>query len=89
MFQVAFLTESSFSDHENYPDGFYKGDAFTAEEAALLEKHGHAYCAFATGIRQPVVLLEREFVDFCKGDKQPSNIHERTWLRYVSKAAVL
>ncbi|WP_415891127.1 DUF413 domain-containing protein [Neptuniibacter sp. SY11_33] len=89
MFQVAFLTESSFSDHENYPDGFCKSDAFSAEEAALLEKHGHAYSAFAKGHREPVVLIERQFVDFCKGGKLPSNIHERTWFHYVSKAAGL
>jgi len=31
--------------------------------------------------------LEKQFVDFCKGAKQPSNIHEQTWFCYVSKAA--
>ena len=43
MFQAAFLTESSFSEHEIYPDGFCKSNAFTAEQAELLKKHGHAY----------------------------------------------
>lgn len=37
MFQAAFLTESSFSDHENYPDGFCKSNVFTLEQAVLLK----------------------------------------------------
>ena len=89
MFQAAFLTERSFSDHENYPDGFCESDVFTAEQAALLKEHGHAYSAFASGERAPIVPLEKQFVDFCKGTKLPSNIHEQTWLCYVSKAAGL
>jgi len=87
VFQAAFLTECSFSDHENYPDGFCKSNAFTAEQAALLKKHGHAYSAFAAGKRIPIMLLEKQFVDFCKGMKQPSNVHEQTWLSYVTKAS--
>jgi uncharacterized protein YifE (UPF0438 family) len=76
MFQAAFLTESSFSDHENYPDGFCKGNAFTAEQTVLLKKHGHAYSAFASAKRLPIMPIEKQFVGFCKGTKQPSNIHE-------------
>ncbi len=87
MFQAAFLTESSFSDHENYPDGFCKSNVFSLEQAVLLKKHGHAYRAFATGKRLPIVPLEKQFVDFCRGTKQPSNIHEQTWFCYVSEAA--
>ncbi|WP_299176802.1 DUF413 domain-containing protein [uncultured Neptuniibacter sp.] len=86
MFQAAFLTDHSFSDHENYPDGFFGSGVFTAEQALLLKKHGHAYSAFASGERVPLLPLENEFVEFCKGVKLPSNIHEQTWFCYVSKA---
>ncbi len=87
MFQVAFQTNRSFCDHKKFPKGFCEGGAFTAEQADLLEKHGHAYFELAEGARKALMPLEKQFIEFLIQDKEPSNIHEQTWLCYVTKAA--
>jgi uncharacterized protein YifE (UPF0438 family) len=87
MFQASFQTNRSFSDLKNFPNGFFEGNAFTDEQAALLEKHGHAYSELAEGDRSPLMPLERQFFEFVVGQRVPANIHERTWLCYTSRTS--
>ena len=87
MFQTPFTAQQSFCDPVNFPAGFSQSSVLSQEQADMLEQHGEAYFALATGIRQPLSLLEQEFVRFCQGLRQPRNLHERTWHSYMQEAA--
>ena len=87
MFQISFQTNRSFCDPDNFPNGFHESGVFTSEQASLLEKHGHAYSELADGERTALMLLERQFIEFWAARREPSNIHEQTWLNYIQRTA--
>ncbi len=78
----SFKTERKFFDDEHFPYGFDRSGEFSSSQVALLERHGHAYRALATGERQPVTEQESQFVLLCNGAKEPQNVHEKVWKRY-------
>ena len=84
-------TNASFSvgkkvwDEQHFPYGFSRSGDFTIEQASLLEKNGQAYLMLAKGEREPLDNLEKQFVDFCRGEKEPENIHEKTWKLYMER----
>lgn len=84
----AFSSSKNFNDTENYPDGFFESPEFSWEQANLLTIYGCAYIDLSLGLREPKCFLERSFIAFCKGEKDATNEHERTWQIYSLRAGL-
>jgi uncharacterized protein YifE (UPF0438 family) len=82
-YHECFKVNAKFQDKINFPYGFLKSGEFTIDQARLLERNGVAYSELASEARRPVGEIEREFVDFCRGKKSATTLHERTWQRYI------
>jgi uncharacterized protein YifE (UPF0438 family) len=80
-----FCTDKIFRDPINFPYGFVRSGEFTIEQARLLERCGEVYQALDAGTRQPQGDQEREFVAFCRGERDANSLHERVWKRYQDK----
>lgn len=81
----SFQAERKFWDDRRFPYGFARSGDFTIAQATLLETHGNAYAALASGERQPKSELEKDFVAFCQGSKPAESVHEKTWKRYQDR----
>lgn len=85
MSSSSFASDKVFRDPINFPYGFARSGEFTIAQARLIEQHGYAYKALASGERSPVNKQETAFVSFCQGNKPAIDVHERTWQRYLDK----
>lgn len=84
-FQECFKADKKFEDKINFPYGFQKSGEFTIEQARILEMNGIAYAELSSGTRKPVGEIEREFVAYCSGKKEATNLHEKVWQRYLMR----
>ena len=82
---LSFQSERNFRDQNNFPYGFARSGEFTIQQAQLIEKHGCAYQALASGDREPANPDEEAFLEYCLGRKEAETLHERTWKRYLDK----
>ncbi|NIB41887.1 DUF413 domain-containing protein [Pseudomaricurvus alkylphenolicus] len=77
---------------EHFPYGLAKSGQFTRQQVELLERHGYAYEALASGERTPITPEEKSFLQFCQGEQEPDSAHEKAWDRYlreVSKTGIV
>lgn len=81
----AFSSLYKFYDEKHFPYGISRSGEFSRQQVQLLERHGNAYFALASGQREAVDDEERDFVRVCHGEKEPTTEHEVTWHRYCSK----
>ena len=81
---TSFATNRKFFDDEHFPYGFDRSGEFTCRQAQLLIERGYAYQELAAGRREPVTMLEKDFVRYCQGDKPAATEDEVTWGRYIS-----
>ncbi|GAB3095326.1 DUF413 domain-containing protein [Aestuariicella hydrocarbonica] len=72
---------------DHFPYGFARSGEFTREQVQLLENHGYAYLALASGERTPVTPEEQEFVKYCLGEKEPQSRHEKVWAIFQKKSS--
>lgn len=70
---------------DHFPYGFARSGEFTRDQVQLLENHGYAYQALASGERAAQTPEEQEFVKYCKGEKAAQTRHEKAWARYLKK----
>lgn len=77
-----FSVTRRFFDDKNYPRGFARHGDYTIKESQALEQYGQAFKALDSGERTPVTKEEKDFVAFCKGERQPETFFEKTWHKY-------
>ncbi len=80
----SFATTSRFFDNKHYPRGFSRHGDFTIREAQLLERHGYAFNELNLAKRQPVTDEERQFLEVCRGQREPRTEAERVWSKYMT-----
>ncbi|OON38019.1 hypothetical protein BTJ39_19615 [Izhakiella australiensis] len=81
----SFATSNRFFDNKNYPRGFSRHGDFTIKEAQLLERHGHAFNDLDLAKREPTTDEERQFLDVCRGLREPQTEPERVWSKYMAR----
>ncbi|CAK9886459.1 MAG: hypothetical protein XXXJIFNMEKO3_02897 [Candidatus Erwinia impunctatus] len=81
----SFVTTNRFFDNKHYPRGFSRHGDFTIKEAQLLERFGYAFNELDLEKRQPVTDEERQFVEVCRGVREPQTETERVWSNYMSR----
>lgn len=59
-------------------------DVFSETEIDILEEHGRLE-RLAEGRQQPVNAAGRRFVEVVAGTRQPENVYESTWLKYLRR----
>lgn len=79
----SFSSNKRYFDDENFPYGFERSGEFTSTQAVLLTNHGRVYKALANGDQQPADQDEKNFVKFCKGQREAETQHEKAWKKYV------
>ena len=80
---ISFQADRPFLGEKHFPHGIARSGHFSSQQAKLLETHGYAYLALSKGERKPIDQLEKDFVAFCKGEKDAESIHEKIWQRYL------
>jgi len=73
----SFATTNRFFDNKHYPRGFSRHGDFTIKEAQLLERHGYAFNELDLSRREPVTEEERQFIEVCRGLREPQTEAER------------
>jgi uncharacterized protein YifE (UPF0438 family) len=68
-----------------FPLGVKRVSIFPDEELALLRKHGHWMQALALGRIQPLTEAQRRFVEVAAGKAKPEAVHERAWVRLMTR----
>lgn len=53
---------------------------FPADEFQALTAYGCWMEALATGVIQSITDLQRQFLRVCRGEIEPSTLHERAWM---------
>lgn len=81
----SFSCTKKFYAEAHFPYGIARSGEFNSVQSALLEKHGVVYQGLHTGELTPVNDEERDFVEVCKGLKEPQTLHERAWVRFCQK----
>lgn len=80
----SFVTSKKFFDNKNFPRGFSRQGDFTIKEATILEKHGVAFQNLIAGTLEPKTEIEKNFILAIKGEKEPENQYEKTWIKYLN-----
>lgn len=83
--KTAFYSPAKHWGNDFFPYGFPRSGEFTLQQARLLEDHGRAYEALASGAREPMNKEEKAFVAFCRGERAARTVHEKVWQIYLSK----
>lgn len=78
-----FTAPRKFFDDDNFPYGFRRSGEFTPRQAELLERHGLALKALASGKQAPATQEEADFVACCRGERLPETELEKAWTRYT------
>ncbi|WP_416821397.1 DUF413 domain-containing protein [Cronobacter sakazakii] len=81
----SFTTTNRFFDNKYYPRGFSRHGDFTIKEAQLLERHGYAFNELDLGKSEPVNAEEKQFVEVCRGIREPATEAERVWSKYMTR----
>ena len=58
---------------------------FTFEELEILKKEGHVLKALSDGTRNPGTGKEKSFVQFIRGQKNPTSVEETAWIKYLNR----
>ncbi|MFD0966204.1 DUF413 domain-containing protein [Seminibacterium arietis] len=83
----SFSVTRRFFDDKNYPRGFARHGDYTIKESQVLEQYGQAFKALDLGERQPVSQEEKNFIEFCRGQRPAETFFEKTWQKYCSLIA--
>ena len=78
----SFQSDRTFYARQHFPYGLERCGEFTREQVQLIMKHGFAYEALDKAERTPENDEEKQFVLFCRGDKEAETKHERVWKRF-------
>ncbi|WP_115720277.1 MaoP family protein [Gallaecimonas mangrovi] len=78
----SFVSTKRFFDQKHFPHGFARSGDFTKAEATLLENHGQALQALASGLVSPASAEEFQFLECCQGTRQASTGLEKVWAKY-------
>lgn len=82
---ASFVTNNRFFDNKHYPRGFSRHGDFTIKEAQLLERYGVALNELDLARREPSTEEEKQFVEVCRGLREPTTETERVWSKYMSR----
>jgi len=74
-----------FSDAKHYPYGFSRSGDFSIAESKALAQFGCLIAALVDGELTPQNEEEQSYVDSALGQKQPSTIAEKAWLKYQNR----
>ena len=78
----SFQSDRAYHARQQFPYGLERSGEFTREQVQLIMKHGYAYEALDKNTRAPENDEEKQFVAFCRGDKEAETKHERVWKRF-------
>lgn len=78
----SFVSTKRFFDQKHFPHGFARSGDFTKAEATLLENHGQALQALASGLSSPASAEEFQFLESCQGTRPPVTALEKVWAKY-------
>ncbi|MEA1062678.1 DUF413 domain-containing protein [Apirhabdus apintestini] len=81
----SFTTSNRFFDTKHYPRGFSRHGDFTIKEAQVLERYGYAFNELDLGKRNPATAEEQQFVEVCRGQREPATEAERVWSKYMAR----
>ncbi len=81
----SFVTTHRFFDNKHYPRGFSRHGDFTIKEAQLLERCGYAFNELDLAKRDPITEEERQFVEVCRGQREPVTDAEKVWFKYMTR----
>nr|WP_316720303.1 DUF413 domain-containing protein [Salmonella sp. S143_60131] len=56
-----------------------------SRQAAVVQRHGHAFNDLDLGKREPVTEEEKLFVAVCRGEREPVTDAERVWSKYMTR----
>ncbi|GAA6154279.1 DUF413 domain-containing protein [Pseudoteredinibacter isoporae] len=88
MKSLSFVCKTKFYAQEYFPYGLSRSGEFTREQVELLENHGRAYQALHTGVRTATNGEEENFVRACRGEREPTTVHEKAWARFCEKTSL-
>lgn len=66
--------------HPNVPEAL-----FTEEEIELLSNYGSWLAALMRGAITPETQAQKQFIEVCKGSKDPSTKFEKIWAKYIKR----
>jgi uncharacterized protein YifE (UPF0438 family) len=62
----------------------FRASEFTAEELAVISKHGAWMEALATGKLRPLTQAQSHFLEVASGRSEPTTLHEKVWLKLAA-----
>lgn len=79
----SFISDRKFWAKQYFPKGIHRSGHFTREQAAMLERHGWAYEALASGKVVAMTAEEQHFVAVFQQGAKAATKHEKLWQRYL------